>query len=128
MSEPIKPLYNGVGRVTQSDSVDPLSQYSHLKTGWDLDAADNILLSTNTGNRTFTITPTANEVEYWVAGTRHTLTEAQSVTWDDINGSWFFYFDQNGDFVSSPNVWLFNDTLASVSAIYWDSGLAGIQA
>lgn len=58
MSEPIHPLKYEDGQVYQSTVVDPLSQYSHLKTGWPVDAFINdVDITVNAANRTVTISP-----------------------------------------------------------------------
>lgn len=50
-------------------------------------------ISFDDGTRTFTIEPTSDYFELWIAGKRFIISEPHSVQSDDLNGDWFFYFD-----------------------------------
>lgn len=122
MSEPINPLYYEGGQIYQTNDVDPLSQYSHLKTGWNPDAfVDEVDITVNSGNRTITVSPQGDYAEFWTAGTRHTLNGPESATWDDTEGAW--YFTINGDGVSFSQVEydISDEGNALVSSLYWDA-------
>ena len=76
---------------------DAWPQYSHLKTGWKdhMQSFNEVEVTYNTSNRTYTISPLVAAAEYWIGGIRYELTESQSVVWDDTTGPHYIYFTGN---------------------------------
>jgi hypothetical protein len=116
-----KPLIITDGRIEQIDEVDALPQYSHLKTGWNVDAIDNIVSVTiNESTRTVTVTPIGDDATYWIAGIQYTFNTPQDVTFTNNSGMWYIAF--NGATLQAIQTeWTFNDTLATVLSLYWNS-------
>lgn len=102
------------------ESVNAHDQYSHLKTGWDHEALGNqVNITINDANRTLTLTPTSNDVSYWIKGVEYPLA-TQNITWNDSEGVWFLKLTANG--AESTQVhWEFDDTAAFVTSLYWDA-------
>jgi hypothetical protein len=82
-------------------------------------------ISFNAGTRTISVTPTGTDFGFYVDGVLWTKTSAQSVTWADTEGIWFFYFDATGTLQATNDVslWLvcIENGCGLVSAIYWDA-------
>jgi hypothetical protein len=92
-----------------------------LKTGWDLQYKDQVTLTFNDANRTFSIAPTGNSFTFWVVGKRFTKTTTQSVQIDDTAGMWYVTFNTAGELEVSQTPWeIQDDDAALVAYLYWD--------
>jgi len=49
------------------------------------------------GTRTFALTPDNDYFEFWANGKHFKKPSAMSVVWPDTTGTYYFYFDENGD-------------------------------
>ncbi len=80
--------------------------------------------SYNEGTRTFTLTPDNTYFEFWAGRKKFTKTTAQSVVWDDVTGTYYFYFDTSG-VLQSVNASSLSATVFQTSAIcglvYWNA-------
>lgn len=83
------------------------------------------IISRNDLTRTFTIAPASSSFDIWYQANKITYTTPQSVTWSDINGTWFFYFNSLGVLVSTQDSSLWEEALLGggvlVAALYWDA-------
>jgi hypothetical protein len=79
-----------------------------------------------TNNRTFTIEPLApaTEFSFYVKGQKFTKTSTQSVTFDDTEGIWLFYFDEDGVLQASQDdlTGLIFTENAICGVAYWNAG------
>jgi len=83
------------------------------------------IISRVDGTRTFTISPVGVSFDTYYHAQKITYSSAQSVTWSDVNGTWFFYFNSSGTLVSTQDVNLWIAALLGdgvmVASLYWDS-------
>jgi hypothetical protein len=82
-------------------------------------------LSRVDGTLTFSVTPVSGSFTIYIKGVPFTYTSAQSITWTDTEGTWYFYFDINGTLTSTQdsNAWvtaLLGDGVL-VASLYWDA-------
>lgn len=54
---------------------------------------DDSTIAFDNGTRTLTVAPTGSQFEYYVRGVKYTYSVAQTVSIDDTEGLWHFYFD-----------------------------------
>jgi hypothetical protein len=66
----------------------------------------------------FTITPTGADFSYYYKGTKKTKTGAQSITILDLEGLWFFYYD-NETLTAVQTPWSILNHVP-IAYIYWD--------
>ena len=82
-------------------------------------------LSVVDGTRTLTIAPVAGSFFFYVKGNRFVKTAANSVTWTDVEGVHFFYFNTQGvlTHTTDPNDWVnaMYGNGALTAALFWDS-------
>jgi len=108
------------------DGTDPVPQYSHLKTGWDESAWDNLNLSINTANYTATLTASA-DTDYWIEGVRHTFSAntSKSATLNNTEGPKYLILDSSDTLVFSDTAWDIHPNYpatrneVTVAAGYW---------
>lgn len=81
-------------------------------------------MSFDDSTRTFTIEPALNggEYIYFIEGIQFTVTIPYSIAIPDSTGTWFIYFDLNGDMQMSTDFPTFG-IIATIALIYWDSVL-----
>jgi hypothetical protein len=88
-------------------------------------ASSSSAISVNDGTRTFSITPIGSSFTFYVYGVPFTKTAADSVTFTNTEGTWFFYYDVNGVLQSTQSATSWFNTLlgngALVASIYWDA-------
>ena len=109
---------------TLGDQLDLVEKFSGKAdaTGFPVDALGDYTatLSYNEGTRTVTITPVGGIFDIYVRGTRHTFVGPQSMTFTDVQGPHFIYFDADGVLTHSTSQW--NILLhAMVAYVYWDA-------
>jgi hypothetical protein len=81
-------------------------------------------ISYNAGTRTFTIT-NVGTYRYYIEGTQYAVSAPDSITWNDVEGIWFFWFDNTGTLTRSQTPWTFGDT-APIAFLYWDSSAGAV--
>lgn len=69
----------------------------------------------------FTILPVSDSFDYYIKGTKHTVSTPQTVDITDTEGGWFFYFD--GDVLTATQVFNIDILYGKgyVANIYWDA-------
>ena len=90
------------------------------KTGWETDVLGDVTLTVTDGTRTVAITPTGDDVSYWIDGTQYTFSSVQSVVFDDTEGNWYIYF-VGSTLTKSQTAPAYDDTKAYVATLYWDA-------
>jgi len=78
-----------------------------------------------------TITP-SNPIRFFTDGggvvVKHEKTSAVTFpAFTDLSGIWYFYFNSNGDPITSQNVWSDFTTKAALYRLYWNSTLSGSE-
>jgi hypothetical protein len=133
---------NGITIVSGSDTIDVggfrtefvnasgslQTQHDDHLSVWDQNGFPNRTDSAITfasGTRTFNIAPTGDSYDYYVGGTKYTVTSGIDVAIDDTEGLWIVYFDGPSlDTLYNPNheqtINIIENT-ASVAFIYWDA-------
>lgn len=95
----------------------------------DVGADSGTTLSYDDGTRTFTITPTASEFDYYIKGTKYTQVGADSVVWTDDHELHLIYYNGTTLTVEKLSALsvsdLFKD-VAIIAYIYWDSNLSKV--
>lgn len=86
----------------------------------EIDRGKSVLSWDNT-TRTLTISPTGESFVFYANG-KIFQSAGASVQIDDTEGTWFFYFDENGDFVATQafNINIIY-SLAFTALVYWDA-------
>jgi len=108
------------------DGTDPVPQYSHLKTGWDDSAWQNLNLTLNTANYTATLSASA-DTDYWIEGVKHTFSANTSkvATLNNTEGPKYLILDSSDTLVFSDTAWDIHPNYPStrnevtVAAGYW---------
>ncbi len=77
-------------------------------------------ISFNSGTRQFTIQPTGSSYDVWVAGTKYTISSAQTVTIDNISGLYYIFFNTSGNLGYSTTFFVW-DQQAPTAYIYFNS-------
>lgn len=72
--------------------------------------------SYDAASRTFTLTPDHYYLEFWAGGGYFKKTTAQSIVFPDTTGTYYFYFDTNGELQYILNASL-TEAIFLVSAI-----------
>lgn len=93
--------------------------------GFPLSGSDSpTTLTFDDGTRTLTIAPTGANFSVWVGGGRQVKT-SESVTWTNVEGKHYFFFDAAGVLTHSTNTADFIAAIrgsgATVAALYWDA-------
>ena len=112
-----------VGGAQSSDAAFERTGFI-LDEGTPIDSAGNALtISVNDTTRTLTITPTSGVYYFYSADNLFVETGAQTITWTDVEGNHYFYYDAEGtlshtttfdiEFILGPKVF--------VSYLYWDA-------
>lgn len=104
--------------ATRAEWSDPLTAAREPSGVEDRTAST---ISTNDGTRTFTITPVSGSWRYFASGVAFVVSEAKSVTWTDVDGLHFIYFE-DGTLTHSTTAWDLSDPdVVPICALLWDA-------
>jgi hypothetical protein len=95
-------------------------------SGWRNSDRANVIMSRDDASRTFTLTASVT-TDFYIYGVPYTIAfgTPRTVTWDDTEGTWFFYFNSSGVLTATQDVNAWVTALlgagALVASLYWDA-------
>lgn len=99
-----------------------LGQVTSEPTGFTFSDNTESTLSFVNSTRTFSISPVSAEFTFYVQGVKYSKTTTQSLVIPDVEGSYYFYFDDTGTLTSTTTFDLaIIRQFSFVSSVYWDA-------